>query len=131
MLGESGLSEKLERFIKEDGEPYIIYGDPAYGITKNILSPFRGAQLRHCQQEFNSQMSKVRVSVEWGFGKIAQYFAYLDFKKNLKVLLQPVAKFYLVGTLLINCHTCMYGSLTGKYFNVNPPSLNTYLSNQL
>ena len=76
-------------------------------------------------------MSKVRVSVEWGFGKIAQYFAYLDLKKNLKVLLQPVAKFYLVGTLLINYHACMYGSLTGKYFNVNPPSLNTYLSNQL
>ena len=73
------------------------------------------------QQEFNGRMSDVRVCVEWGFGKIIQQFAYLDFKKNLKILLQPVAKFYIVGALLTNCHTCLYGSLTSKYFNVDPP----------
>ena len=44
-------------------------------------------------------MSEVQVFVEWGFGKIIQYFAYLDFRKNLKVLLQPVAKYYAVGAL--------------------------------
>ena len=116
MLGESGLTNKLERFQKPNGEPYVIYGDPAYGVTRNILAPFRGAHLTDDQQAFNSQMSKVRSSVEWGFGKIIQYFSYLDFNKNLKVLLQPVAKFYLVGALLTNCHTCLYGSLTSTYF---------------
>ena len=130
MLGESGLTNKLERFQKPNGEPYVIYGDPAYGVTRNILAPFRGAHLTDDQQAFNSHMSKVRSSVEWGFGKIIQYFSYLDFNKNLKVLLQPVAKFYLVGALLTNCHTCLYGSLTSTYFNVDPPSLNVYLSNQ-
>ena len=113
-----------------NGEPYVIYGDPAYGVTRNILVPFRGAHLTDDQQAFNSQMSKVRSSVEWGFGKIIQYFSYLDFNKNLKVLLQPVAKFYLVGALVTNCHTCLYGSLTSTYFNVDPPSLDVYLSNQ-
>lgn len=82
MLGESGLNHILQRFRKSDGEPYIIYGDPAYGITRNILATFRGARLTTDQQEFNSQMSKVRCSVEWGFGKIIQNFAYLDFKKT-------------------------------------------------
>ena len=75
-------------------------------------------------------MSKVRVSVEWGFGKICQYFAFLDFKKNLKVLLQPVAKYYAVGALMTNCHTCLYGSLSSTFFEVNPPSLETYLLNE-
>ena len=131
MLGESDLMEKLQRLRQPDGEPYVIYGDPAYGITGNILSPYRGVGLSNYQKTFNSKMSKCRVSVEWGFGKICQNFAFLDFKKNLKVLLQPVGKYYLVATILVNCHTCLYGSLTGKYFNLHPPTLETYLSNHV
>ena len=99
------------------------------GITRHIISPFRGAHLTGPQQLFNAEMSKCRICVEWGFGKILQYSTYLDFQRNLKVLLQPVAKYYLVGALLINCHTCMYGSLTGTYFDLEPPSLETYLPN--
>ena len=76
-------------------------------------------------------MSSVHVSVEWNFGKIARYFAYLDFKKNQKILLQPVGKIYLVSALLTNCHTCLYGFLTTTFFGVQPPDLETYLSNHL
>lgn len=130
MLGASGLATKLRRFQRPSGEPYVIYGDPAYGLALNILSPFRGANLTDDQQEFNARMSKLRVSVEWGFGKICQNFAFLDFKKNLKVLLQPVAKYYLVATILTNCHTCLYGSQTSTYFDLEPPLLETYLSNR-
>ena len=130
MLGVSGLSDKLQRFRKPNGEPYVIYGDPAYGLARNILAPFRGAQLTNDEQEFNREMSKVRTSVEWGFGKICQNFAFLDFKKNLKVLLQPIGKYYLVASVLTNCHTCLYGSLTSTYFDLDPPSLETYLSNR-
>lgn len=130
MLGVSGLSDKLRQFQKPNGQPYVIYGDPAYGLSRNILAPFRGAQLTAAQKQFNSDMSKVRVSVEWGFGKICQNFAYLDFKKNLRILVQPIGKFYLVACILINCHTCLYGSLTGTFFDLDPPSLETYLSNQ-
>lgn len=129
MLNESGLTPKLARLVTPNGDPYVIYGDPAYGIARNIIPPFRGANLTDQQQDFNSAMSKVRISVEWGFGKIIQYFGYLDFHKNLKVLLQPVAKYYLVGALLTNCHTCLYGSVIGTYFDLEPPTLETYLSN--
>ncbi|KAK3734504.1 hypothetical protein QZH41_010192 [Actinostola sp. cb2023] len=130
MLGMSDLLPELQRLVKPNGEPYVLYGDPAYGISQNILAPFRGANLTADEQEFNRAMSKVRVSVEWGFGKIVQNFAFLDFKKNLKVLLQPVAKYYLVSTILTNCHTCLYGSLVSSFFDLNPPSLESYLSNQ-
>ena len=130
MLGVSGLTEQLQRFQAPTGEAYVMYGDPAYGLSRNIISPFRGAQVTNAELMFNTQMSKLRGSVEWGFGKICQNFAYLDFKKNLKVLLQPVGKYYLVASILINCHTCLYGSQTGTYFNVRPPSLESYLSNQ-
>ncbi|CAB4023789.1 Hypothetical predicted protein, partial [Paramuricea clavata] len=116
MLGVSGLQEKLRQLTKPDGEPYVIYGDPAYGLSYNILAPYRGNNLSDAQKVFNREMSRVRVSVEWGFGKISQIFAYLDFKKNLKVLLQPIGKYYLIGALLTNCHTCLYGSLTSSFF---------------
>ncbi|CAH3142181.1 unnamed protein product [Pocillopora meandrina] len=129
MLGVSGLSAKLRRFVQPNGEPYVIYGDPAYGITQNIIALFRQAHLTDDEQEFNTRMSRVRTSVEWGFGKICQNFAYLDFKKNLKILLQPVGKYYLVACVLINCHTCLYGSPTTTYFSLEPPPLETYLSN--
>ena len=128
MLGESNLLLLLARIVKPNGDQYVVYGDPAYGITRHIISPFRGAHLIGPQQLFNAEMSKCRTCVEWGFGKILQYFMYLDFQKNLKVLLQPVAKYYLVGALLINRHTCIYSSLTGTYFDLEAPSLETYLS---
>ena len=115
ILAESGLLGKLCQFTKSNGEPYVIYGDPAYGITAQVLSPYRTNNLTAAQQEFNRRMSAVRVSVEWTFGKVLQYFSFLDYKKNHKVLLQPTGKYYLVGALLTNCHTCLYGSQTSSF----------------
>ena len=116
MLSESGLQSKLQNFNQPNGQPYVLYGDPAYRLSRNILSPFRGTHISSQQQEFNRKMSAVRICVEWEFGKIACYFAFLDFKKNHKVLLQPVGKYYLIGTILTNCHTCLYGSQTSSFF---------------
>ena len=79
MLGVGSLADKLRRFQRPNREPYVIYGDPAYGLSRNILAPYRGVRLTDDQQEFNSQMSKMRCCLEWGFGKISQLFAMLDF----------------------------------------------------
>ena len=119
MLGANGLPRKLCQFDQPNGQHYVIYSDPAYGVSRNILAPFCGLQLTRQQQEFNSAMSEMRISVEWTFGKICQYFSYIDFKRSNKVLLQPVAKYYLVASLLTNCHTYLYGSLTGTFFTWN------------
>ena len=129
MLSISGLTPKISRFNQPSGAPYVVYGDPAYGLMRNIMAPYRGAQLTAQQQQFNKSMSAVRISVEWTFGKICQYFTYVDLKRNNKVLLQPIGKYYAVAALLTNCHTCMYGSMTSKFFNVDPPSLESYLFN--
>ena len=66
--------------------------------------------------------------MEFEFGKIVNTFAFVDFKKNLKVLLQPVAKYYLVASLLSNCHTCINGSQTASTFGLDTPTLQEYLS---
>ena len=71
-------------------------------------------------------MSSVLVSVEWIFRDIANYFKFLDFKKNLKIALSQVGKIYIVCALLQNALTCMYGNTTSQFFYLDPPDLNEY-----
>ena len=73
-------------------------------------------------------MSKVRECVEWGFGKVTTIFAFLDFKKNQKVYLQPVGRMYVVAVLMTNVHSCYYGSQTSQFFNLDPPNASEYLA---
>lgn len=72
------------------------------------MRPYAGASLTQQQVLINS--GTVRQAVEWGFGKIVVEFTFLGFKKNQKLFLQDVGKMYREGTILTNCHTCLYGS---------------------
>lgn len=128
MLRESRLLEDLEQSMtKPDGSVYCLYGDPAYPLRPQLIAPFRGAVLPDDQARFNKRMSSVRVTVEWAFGKILSNFAFVDYKKNQKLYLQPVGQYYDVAALFTNCHTCLYGSEVGDFFGLQPPSLHEYL----
>ena len=94
-----------------------------------VFSVVIGAGLTPRQVRYNLVMSKLRQAVEWSFGKVTNIWAFIDFKKNQKLYLQPVAKYYLVGVLLKNCHSCMYGNQTSRYFQVPTPELEDYLAN--
>lgn len=129
MLAESGLLDQLSQLPRSpEDRAFCLYGDPAYPISEHLINPFRGTDLTDDQQEFNKAMSAVRQSVEWSFDKIITNFAFLDFRKNMKILLQPVGKYYVMGALFTNCHTCLYSSQTSQYFSCDPPSLENYLS---
>ncbi|GFO47414.1 hypothetical protein PoB_007391900, partial [Plakobranchus ocellatus] len=134
MFHESGIMTTLEETMiymnRPDGTPLCLYGDPAYPLRPHAMKPFMGARLTREQEAFNKDISSVRISVEWGFGKMSNLFAFVDFKKkkNLKLHLQPVGKIFLVATILANCHTCLYSSQTSEYFNLSPPSLEEYRS---
>ena len=77
-------------------------------------------------QRFDEAMSEVRVSVEWMFGTITNYYKFVDFKKQLKIGMSPVGKIYLVCGILQNAHICLYGNLVSDCFNLDPPSLQDY-----
>jgi hypothetical protein len=64
-------------------------------------------------------MNHVRVSVEWLFGNIVNYF------KSLKRIwkLDLFLKMYVVGALLRNALTCLYKNITSMYFELNPLAL--------
>lgn len=131
MLSESGLKNQLETsatFSSPGERAFHLYGDQAYRSGTHIISPFKGYTLTPAETECNKIMSKLRISVEWGFGKISQLFAFTEFAENQKIRLQPVGVYYLVAILLTNVHTCLNGSNTSSYFNCEPPSVQQYLT---
>lgn len=128
LLAESNLMDQMRQLpLDRDGNRYALYGDQAYPLIPQLITPFRGQNLNPGQEDFNQAMSKVRQSVEYGFGKIEQYWAFTNYKKNLKLYLQPVGKYYIVATLLTNCHTCLYKSNVNTVFRSDPPTLHGYL----
>ena len=129
MLAESGFLHDLNMYaFSPMGVPLCIYGDPAYPLRIHLQAPFRNTtRLTQQMKLFTKSMSKVRMSVEWIFGDVINDFKFLDFKKNLKIGLSAVGEMYIVGAILRNCLTCLYGNLTAEYFDVQPPVLEDYL----
>ena len=117
MLAESNLLQNLEnQAFSPTGEPMCLYGDPAYPLRFQLQAPFRELQLTPEMVAYNKSMSRVRVSVEWIFGDIVNYFKFMDFKKNLKIGLSQVGKMYVVSAVLRNALTCLYGNETSQFF---------------
>jgi hypothetical protein len=111
-----------------NGQPMSIYGDLAYPLMLHLQAPFRNPVMTPQMEAFNKSMSSVRISVEWIFGDIANYFKFLDFKKNLKIGLSSVGKMYVVCALLRNALTCLYGNSTSSLFDLEPPALQDYFA---
>ena len=124
----SGLLEHLEQnSFSPDGQALCIYGDPAYPHRLRLQRSFaRRAALAHNKMTFNQSMSQVRIAVEWVFGDIINYIKFLNIKKNLKIGLSAVGKFYIVSALLRNALTCLYGNSTSNFFHLDPLALNEY-----
>ena len=129
MLAISHLYDNLEQLaFSPNRREMCIYGDPAYPLRIHLQAPFRHGVLTRQMQEFNQSMSAVRVSVEWLFSDIVNYFKFIDFKKNLKIGLSHVGKMYIVCALLRNALTCLYSNTTAHYFGLNPPALDDYFN---
>jgi hypothetical protein len=108
---------------------YVIYGDEGYTYSEHLAVPFRTAHMTDERRAFNERMSAVRISVEWGFMRVKQLFAFLAFVPPQRMYSSPVAKYYRVAVLLTNMITCLNGSCqTSVYFNCSPPTLEEYMS---
>ncbi|GAV09608.1 hypothetical protein RvY_19113 [Ramazzottius varieornatus] len=125
MYQESNLIDQLKRKREDADWKFYIYGDHGYTSTRELIAPFRSVT-NQAEADLNYVMSKLRVSVEWMFGKCCVLWAFLDFPRNQKVLLQPVGLYFRVAVLLTNAHTCLYESQTGQYFGLSAPTLEEY-----
>ncbi|CAN0032216.1 unnamed protein product [Pylaiella littoralis] len=128
LLSRSGLNGRLAAVQAGNPVQFKVYGDATYPVSSQVDRGSRGTNLTVAQKTYNRELSKARVSDEWQFGKIVAIFPYIDFKQNLKIKLQAVAKYYAVAVLLSNAHTYLFGSITGEYFDMSAPSLEAYFA---
>jgi len=129
MLEKSKIVRRLKAMNARLGTHFYLFGDCGYQPQRYLLTPKpKTARLQPWEKKFNRRMSKVRVSVEWMFGKVTNLWATVDFRKNLKLYKQPVGAIYLIAALLTNCHSCLYGNQAARYFDVPTPDLEDYLS---
>jgi hypothetical protein len=126
MLRKSTLNARMGAVQDRHATQYVIYGDAAYGGGHSHV--IRGGTGAVSAEDVTQKLNGARICVEWGFSKVVSLFAFMDFKKNQKLLLQPIEQILCVSVLLTNCHTCCYGSQTGGYFRCQPPSLAAYLA---
>ena len=140
MLAKSQLIPKLRQFMPEgdvqqgwnaNGEAndvFSLYGDAAYPQSTYLFGGYRNPQPGSPEARWNTEMSKVREVVEWGFCSIASTWAFLDFRPSMRIFKSPIAKFYIIGAFLVNLRTCFYGNQTMEYFDSDVLMLDEYLS---
>ena len=103
---------------------FLCYGDAIFPWRTHLRSCHKGDNLTPRQRLENVCMRKVRICVEWHYGEIAELFQYLDYTKNIKLRQQKCDLLYFAASLLRNCHTCLYGNNTSRYFDMHPPLFN-------
>jgi hypothetical protein len=136
MLAESGLLQQLTEIMPRNQpgvQIYSLYGDPAYPQSQYLVGGYRNPAPNSVEAQWNTAMSKVRISVEWGFKEITQVWTFLDFRRNMKIFKFPVAKYYIVAAFLCNIRNCFYLNQTATYYgcsieNGTKLSFDQYLS---
>ena len=109
-------------------QPMFLHGDPAYLLGVHLQGHFRFGVLADKMKAYNIAMGAVRSFVEWLFADIVNYIKFLDFKKNLKLGVSSISKIYIVSALFQNALTCFYGNNTSTFFDLDPSTLEEYLS---
>jgi len=86
MLVDSNLLQELERnAFSPTGQPMSVYGDPAYPLRTYLQATFRHGALTPMMEQYNFDMSFVRVTMEWLFGDTINDFKFLDLRKTQKL----------------------------------------------
>lgn len=112
-----------ERFLQ-------VFGDPAYGVSNQIISPYAGVGERTDEEkDWNVEMAAVRIEVEHGFGIVANTWPFLNAGWKMHVYRSPVGRYYRVGVLFTNALNCMRYNQVAQYFDCKPPELTEYFHN--
>ena len=73
-------------------------------------------------------MSSCRECIEWDYGDVGKMWAFVDYKKILKLRRMAVGPMYLVALILRNAHNTMNGCYTCEFFDMAPLSFEEWTS---
>jgi hypothetical protein len=109
---------------------FVILGDSAYPNNDVMVSIYKGRHLPEHAEAFNSIMCPIRACVEWGYDKIVRYWAFVVFKKQMKIQWVPVEAMWHIAVFLTNA-LVQKEVIISKYFNSPPPSMEHFLDNSM
>jgi len=130
ILTDSGLIQRLQPLIHQNGERFYMYGDSAYSAHHDVMSPYADPASDD-ERQLNKLFSQVRVMVEHGFARTVKYYAFTDYVKLQRMHLSPTAAIYRLSVFFANIHSCIYGNQTATDYNVRPPTVEQYLDPSL
>ncbi len=91
-----------------------------------------GRELRRDRQAFNATYSPMITCVEWGYDKVVRHWAYVDFKKQMRMEMVRMEAMWHGAFWLTNVVTCVRGgNQISEYFELPPPTLEEYLRTTL
>jgi hypothetical protein len=130
-LRESAINEKMRDAQVGEAVQYVMFGDNIF-IPKSHLHvrhPGENYALNNREIEENDARPRVRVSIEWNYKDTSSLFRYVNYVENSKVCSggSNVALAYFSAMFLNNCHVCLYHCETSAYFEIEPPSLESFL----
>ena len=116
VFASHGVPEVIKLFAVIDVKKHNICKP-----TRHQRSMYSGHKRVHCVKF---------QTVEWGYDKIVRYWAFLDYKKAMKIQQCAILLMWHLAIFLTNCLTCAKGgNQISKFFNIEPPSLEEYLLN--
>jgi hypothetical protein len=83
-----------------------VLGDLVYPTNDVMISIFKGLHVPPASVAFNAVMCPIWTSVEWGYEKVVCYWAFLDFKKQMKIQQCGLLPMWHLAVFLTNCLTC-------------------------
>ena len=93
-------------------ELVCVYRDSAYPLGLHLQALFRKMQFTpQMVLYYKKAMSKLQVAVEWPFGRIGNYFKFIDFKNPLQVNECSGKVLHSLHPFMQNAPTCLYGNI--------------------
>jgi hypothetical protein len=129
-LSLSDINARLAALQEDNPIEYWVYTDKGYNQDSHIRCAAHGPGYVSPQQhECNRIMSRERIGIEWGFGKVLRRCGLLCCQAFLKIREKDVAQLIRVAVLLTNAHSCSSReSQVSLYFNCAPPTLQEYFA---
>jgi nuclease HARBI1 len=126
----SGIELQFEENMIINGIQYCIYGDSRYHLRPFMEAPYEGSNLSEEQKYLNKAMSASRITVEWNFKEVKQYWSTMDYNIKLRGGECPECALCTAAMLLTTCRNCVYPNTTAQYFPCRPLTLEEYLEHK-
>lgn len=136
LYSQSGVDEQLVPALTVNGTQHIIYTDAGYYRRPGLCPPHCSSahpaeSLCDIARMQDTAMATVRISAEWSFKEISQYFRILTSPTAMSIRKVPVGLLITAASLIQNFRVCLgYPCELTQKFKLKPPSLSEYLAHQ-